>query len=124
MCQVCIQRSHWRFLELIALERKPDTLLEPFPIPVRNRQSSVATEGSGGDFHPWRGLAALVLADVHEAHDALDRLAVESHCQHLLEAAILLNISFENGIKYLVWGQVVNILLARAQFGGGWLLDH
>src|SRR5258708_32804798 len=92
--------------------------------PIRNRQPPVASEGSRRNLHTWRSLAALVLADVNQAHHAFDRLAFEPHGQHLLEAAILFHISLQNWIEHLVWGQAVDILLAWAQFGGGRLLDY
>src|SRR5258708_8007905 len=93
-------------------------------VPIRNRQPPVASEGSRRNLHTWRSLAALVLADVNQAHHAFDRLAFEPHGQHLLEAAILFHISLQNWIKHLVWGHTVDILLAWAQFAAGRLLGY
>src|SRR6266568_3706630 len=90
-------------------------VLYTFLVPVRNRQPPVAAEGSRRNLYARRSLAALVLADVNQPHHAFDRLALEAHGQHLLEAAILFHISLQNWIEHLVWGQAVDILLARAQ---------
>src|SRR6266704_415886 len=99
-------------------------VLYTFLVPIRNRQPPVAAEGSRRNLYARRSLAALVLADVNQPHHAFDRLALEAHGQHLLEAAILFHISLQNWIEHLVWGQAVDILLARAQFGGGRLIDY
>src|SRR5579884_2237118 len=99
-------------------------VLHTSSISVRDGQSSVTSKGAGRDLHSWRGLTALVLADVYEAHDPLDCLALKTHCQYLLKASIILDIGFENRVQYIVGRQAIGILLVRAQFSRGWLVDY
>src|SRR5579883_232921 len=97
--------------------------LHRFPVAIRNRQPSIAPECTRGDLDTRRSLAALVLAEVYEACDALHGGRIEAHGNKLVDAAILLNVGTQDGIEHLIRRQAVGVLLVGAQLSGGWLVN-
>src|SRR5712691_4962515 len=93
-------------------------------IVIGNRQTAVATEGAGGDFDAWRGLAAFVFAVINQAHDAFHRFAFVAHGHYFVERAILFGIGAQDGIEYILGREAVGVLLVGAQFGRGRLVDY
>ena len=61
---------------------------------VRNWQPPIPTKGACCNLHSWRGLATLVLTEINQAHHTFNRLALETHRQDFLKAAIILSICF------------------------------
>ena len=87
-------------------------------------QAAVAAERLGRDLDAGRGLTALVLVDVDHAHDALDRRLVVAQGDDLGDAAILLDVLFDDGVENFVRRQGVLVQLARLEFGAGRFGDH
>src|SRR5918992_140132 len=93
-------------------------------VAVDNGQTPVFAEGPGGYLDPRGGLAALVFVAVNGGNDLTHRLRVKAHLHHFLIAVILLHVSLDDGVQFLIGRQGIIISLAWFQFGAGGLADN
>ena len=70
------------------------------------------------DLDADRRLPALVLAAIHQCNHARHSGAAVPSFDDLFERPVFFHIGLENGVKYLVGGQRVFILLVGPQLGG------
>src|SRR5512139_657891 len=101
--------------------------LDPYPLPVRtvgDRHPAVLAEGAGGDLDAGGRLPPLVLAPVHQRHDAPDHALRAPRRHHFRHAAILLHVQLEDRVEDFVFRQGVGIFLARRKFRRRRLREH
>src|SRR5215210_2896739 len=90
-------------------------------VAVGDGHAPVAAEGAGGDLYAGRGLAALVLGPVHQAHGALYVFFVEAGGDDLTYTLVLFHVGLEDGVEDFVGRQGVGVALVFPKLGGGLL---
>ena len=81
-------------------------------------------ERLGGDPHPGRGLAALVLGQVDQAHHPGHQLLVEARFDQLAGGQVALHVGLEDRVEHLVGRQALVVALVGAQLGRRRLGQH
>ena len=94
------------------------------PTPIRNRQPSIPSKSARRNLNARRCLPAFILVNIYGSDNASDKFFAVAHCNDVLQAGVVFDIGFENGVEYGIRGQAVGVFLVIAQFGSRWALDN